>query len=454
MKTVIVGDGKMGYALSMQLSAEGHDVTVIDREPRALLQSDNNQDVSCLSGDGFNLNVLRDAQVDLCDMLIAVTGDDKANLLCCLMAKQIGAAHAIARVREPELTATMQSMKEALGIDMICNPDLEAATEIRRILRLPSAAKVDLFARGKVETVEIKLPEGCPIDGMSVSEVSARVRMNMLICAVQRGDDVYIPGGNFVLEAGDHISITASPHTIIKFISFVGIQTHKIKNLIIAGGGSGAYYLAQFMLDAGAAVKLIVSDAAQAEELAERLPKAVVINGSAINRELLLEERLDNADALVAMTDYDEENVIIAMHALGINVPKVITCIHHAYFGSMLDRAGIDCVVIPNQIAASRIMSYTRAIHNSLGSNVRALSRLADGKVEALEFYVSPSFSATGIPLSELSIRRDLLIACISRDGKLIFPHGVDVIMPRDKVIVVAKSGDRVLSDLEDILVE
>lgn len=454
MKIVIVGDGKMGYALSMQLSEEGHDVTIIDRDPHALEQSSNNQDVSCLAGDGLSLSVLREAQVEDCDMFIAVTSDDKTNILCCTIAKRIGAAHTVARVQDQGLMSTMTETRESLGIDLVCNPELESATEIRRILRLPSAARVDFFARGKVETVEIKLPDGCPIDGLSVSEVSARFKMNMLICAVQRGEEVFIPGGNFVLSSGDHVSITASPQTIVKFIGFVGIHTQKIKNVIIAGGGSGAYYLAQWMLDAGASVKIILPDASEAEALAEALPRAVVIKGSAINRELLHEERIDNADALVVMTDYDEENVVIAMHGMNSEVPKVITCINHAYFGAVLDRAGIDCVVTPNLIASNRIMSYARSIQNSLGSNVRALSRIADGKVEALEFYVSPGFSATAIPLAQLSLRRDLLLACIIREEKLIFPHGNDVILPYDSVIVIARAGDRVLNDLEDILLK
>jgi len=450
MKIVIVGNGKIGFSLSHQLSKEGHDIVIIDSKNSALRHSMDTQDVFCIEGNGVSKSVQIEAGVPNADLLIAVTSFDEINIICCLIAKKLGAKHTIARVRDPEYVRDLNFIRDELGLSMSINPELAAAQEIARILRFPSAMKVDFFANNKVELIEYRIGEQCPLAGKALYTLPGTFHVKILICAVQRNNQVIIPDGNFVLEVGDRISITSSPKEITAFFHAIGMVKQKIKSVIIVGGGRISYYLALQLLEMKMSVKILELNEERCQTLAELLPKAMVLHADGSDQEVLMEEGIADTDAVVALTGLDEENVVISMFAASENVSKVITKINHLTLGTFLERAGIDCAITPNIIAANRIVHYVRAMQNSLGSNVEAMTKVVDNKVEALEFRVREKFRGKNIPLKDISLKKGLLIASIIRGGRLIFPGGNDSIQVRDNVIVVTTRDG--LQDLNDIL--
>ncbi len=450
MKIVIVGDGKVGQALTGRLAEEGHDLVVIDSSPEALRTSVEVHDVMGISGNGASYAVQKEAGVEDADLLIAATSGDELNLLCCMVANKIGARHTIARVRNPDYADQLVMMKEEFGLSMAINPELAAATEIARMLRFPSALKLDSFARGMVELVEIKVKEDSPLLGQALFSLSSHLGIRILICAVKRGDEVYIPTGSFVLQQGDKITLTANPAQLDSLFRKLGIYRHKIHRVMVVGGGRIAYYLAKQLLRLGMSVKIIEQDAARCEQLSEALPKAHIILGDGTERELLEEEGIADMDALVAVTGMDEENIIISMYAGTLGLAKVVTKINRMSFQEILDSAGIESVISPKGITVNQIVRYVRAMQNSQGSNVETLHRIVGGRVEALEFSAGYCPGLTGIPLKDLRTRKNLLIACIIRGRQTIYPGGNDAIEEGDSVVVV--TTEHQLKDLRDIL--
>ena len=430
MKIIIVGDGKMGFALSQKLSGEGHDIVMIDENPDVLRLSSNTQDVGCICGNGVDIDIQKEAGVSTADLMIAVTSRDEVNIICCLLAKKLGARHTIARVRGPEYIKSTLFMREELGLSLSVNPEMAAAAEISRILRFPSAMKVDFFSKGKVEIVEFRVGPGSPLNGVALRDLQARFKVKVLVCAVQRGDAVQIPGGSFTLQEEDLVSITGAPPDINQFFRNTGLLAQKTRT--------------------GIRVKVVEIDPQRCETLAEALPKAMIIQGDGSDRELLQEEGIDDVDALAALTGLDEENVVVSMYARSRGVGKVITKINHISFGEILGKAGIECVVTPHMIAANFILRYVRAMQNAPGSRVEALSRIIGGRAEAVEFRANQDFAGIQLPLCKLRLKKDLLVACIIRDNRVIFPSGNDCIQPRDGVIVVTTR--ETLEGLNDIL--
>lgn len=450
MKIVIVGDGKVGYTLTEQLAREGHDIVVIDSSQQALQNSMNALDVIGIRGNGAALEVQMEAGVNRADLLIAVTSSDELNLLCCIVAKKIGARHTIARVRNPEYTKQLVLMKEEFGMSMFINPEFLAALEISRILRFPSASKIDSFAKGRVDLVEIKINENSPLDGYPLHTLYEKYKVKVLVCAVQRGERVFIPDGNFVLRSGDRISITASPAEIESFFRSIGIVSHKVRSVMIVGGGRITYYLARQLLELGIKVKIIEIDRERCDKLCEMLPDADIIHGDGTSEELLLEEGIENTDAFVALTDMDEENIILSMYAASKSEGKIVAKINRISFLEIIENSGIESVISPKYLTANQIIRYVRALRNSLGSKVETLYRIVNNKAEALEFKVGERARVIGKTLTQLELKENLLIACIVRKGRIIIPRGSDQIEHDDSVIVVTTNSS--LRDLDDIL--
>ena len=450
MKIIIVGDGKMGFALSQKLSGEGHDIVMIDENPDVLRLSSNTQDVGCICGNGVDIDIQKEAGVSTADLMIAVTSRDEVNIICCLLAKKLGARHTIARVRGPEYIKSTLFMREELGLSLSVNPEMAAAAEISRILRFPSAMKVDFFSKGKVEIVEFRVGPGSPLNGVALRDLQARFKVKVLVCAVQRGDAVQIPDGSFTLQEEDLVSITGAPPDINQFFRNTSLLAQKTRTVMIVGGGKTSFYLCRLLGEMGIRVKVVEIDPQRCETLAEALPKAMIIQGDGSDRELLQEEGIDDVDALAALTGLDEENVVVSMYARSRGVGKVITKINHISFGEILGKAGIECVVTPHMIAANFILRYVRAMQNAPGSRVEALSRIIGGRAEAVEFRANQDFAGIQLPLCKLRLKKDLLVACIIRDNRVIFPSGNDCIQPRDGVIVVTTR--ETLEGLNDIL--
>ncbi len=451
MRIIIVGCGKVGLTITEQLSLENHDITVIDASADVIHDVTNNFDVMGVVGNGASYMVQKEAGIEKTDMLIAVTHSDELNLLCCLIAKKAGNCSTIARVRNPLYNNEISFIKEELGLSMTINPEYAAATEIARILRFPSAIKIDTFAKGRVELLKFMIPENSVLHNSSLIEVAGRIKSDVLVCAVERGEEVVIPNGSFRLQQGDVISIVASPRNAKDFFEKIGFDTHQVKDTIIVGGGTIAYYLAEQLLNMGIGVKLIEKDRSRCEELSELLPKAVVINGDATNQDVLIEEGVSYCESFVSLTGIDEGNIFLSLFARN-SCPKakVITKINRISFDDIIHTFNLGSLIYPKNITAEYIIRYVRAMQNSIGSNVETLYRIIENKAEALEFLISAEAPVIGIPLENLQIKENLLIGCINRGGKIMIPNGKTEIQLGDTVIII--TTQKGLHDVRDIL--
>lgn len=453
MKIVIVGDGKVGFALTQQLAREDHDIVVIDSNKMVLKESQQMLDIQVVHGNGASPVVQRTANVGESDLMIAATSADEINLLCCIVAKKLGCSHTIARVRNPEYYGQFFLLKDELGLNLMINPERATASEIFRLLQFPSFLKRDAFAKGRVEIVEVVLRQGSHIVGKLLSELYHAVKVKVLVCAVERENDVIIPDGSFRLQAGDKLYVTASSGDLARLIRSLHLGQKKIKSVMIIGGSRIAVYLAMALIDEGVDVKLIEIQKERCKQLAELLPKAAVIFADGSDRSILDSEGIGQTDAVVTLTDIDEENLIVSMYANYLKVPKVITKINRTEYTEVFQDKGIDCVVSPKELCTNDIVRYVRAMGNRTGGAVVALHRIVDEKAEALEFRATESFRGLGKKLSALKLKPNILLSCINRRGKIIIPSGNDIIEKGDSVIVVT-IADRFINDLNDILDE
>ncbi|HIT19214.1 MAG TPA: Trk system potassium transporter TrkA [Candidatus Fimivivens faecavium] len=450
MKIVIVGDGKVGFALTAQLAQEGHDIVVIDNNKKVLQESAEQLDVMVVHGNGAGVKAQKQAGVEDADLLIAATSADEINLLCCIVARKLGSAHTIARVRNPEYVEQIYFLKDELGLSMTINPERAAAREISRLLQFPSFLKRDSFAKGRAEIVEMVIKEGSVLEDKLLSELYQIAKVQVLVCAVKRGGRAYIPDGSFRLMRGDRIFVTAPTHNLARLIKHLGLQTQKIREVILVGGSSIAYYLAMDLFLNGIRVKIIESQADRCLELAELLPKAMIIHGDGANQSVLLAEGIEKTDAVVTLTNLDEENFLVSMYANYLKVPKVITKINRTEFNDIFQDKGIDCVVSPKLLTANDIVRYVRAMQNKTGDSMITLHRIADDMAEAMEFPVTEETRHLGETLIRIRLRPNILIACINRRGKIIIPKGDDTIELNDTVIVVTTAEQRI-NELNDI---
>ena len=449
MKIIIIGAGKIGLTLAGYLSQEDNDVTLIDTNPDTIANAVNAYDVNGITGNGVNFETQQEAGMRHADVVIATTYSDEINMLCCLVAKKNGVKRAVARIRDPEYSRQFIYLLDKMGLDMVVNPELETAREIYRLLRYPAAIGIDTFAKGRVDMAEMIVPEGSVLAGLSIRDIPKKLATRILVCAVQHGEEIYIPKGEHTLYAGDRIHFTASHDHLFNF--FKKVDHHeKIKNVLIIGGGRIGYYLARLCIEAGMSVKIIERDRDTASELTELVPKARVILGDGTDLNLLEEENFGAADACVAVTGIDEENIIISLYAKSQKTQKIITKVSKTSLTNMLESVGLSSIVSPKTVTANLILSYVRAMQSNEESNVQTLYKLVDDKVEAVEFYVSRKSDVTGIPLKDLRLKKDVLICCIIRNNNVIFPGGTDMILPGDNIIVTTTQEK--IADLDDIL--
>lgn len=451
LRIIIVGCGKVGHALTEQLAREGHDVTVVDTNENVIRGVSEVFDVMGIRGNGASMSVLDEAGIRQADLVVAVTGSDELNLLCCTVAKKVGGElSAIARVRNPDYSEELPYLRQQLGLSMIVNPEWEAAREISRLLSRPEALTVNAFAKGHAELVSLRIPEGNRLDGRSVRELSTIFRFDFLVCAVEREGVVVIPDGAYRLRAGDDVTIIASRRDVHRIFESIDMRSKAVKSCMIIGGGKSSYYLARQLLDQRVDVKIIEASRARCEELSALLPSAQIVCGDGGDEALLREEGISSAEAFVALTGLDEENILLTLFAKRVPGLKTITKINRITFSDVIDSLKLGSVVYPKNITAETIIAYVRAKQNSIGSNVETLYHMFDNRVEAIEFHVSGDSPVIGIPLMDLRRKDGLLIACINRGGKIIFPRGQDMIMQGDTVIVVTTHTG--FGDLSDIL--
>lgn len=448
MKIIIVGDGKVGYALSDNLSREGHDVTIIDSNDDVLKKSVESLDVFTIRGNGASMSVLREAGADEADLVIAATSTDEVNMLCCLFAKRLGAKHTIARLRNPDYDEQMMTMKEEMGLTMTINPEQTTAKEILRLISFPSAANIGTFAEGRVSVVEYKVPPDSPMAGLTIADMQSKYASDVLICAVNREGKVYIPNGSFVIQEDDYIHIAGTHASISAFLRHYGQYEKKIRSVMLVGGGLIAFYLSKMLTDSGYSVKIIEKKVEKCEELCETLPQALVIHGDGTDQELLDSEQVAHMGAFVALTDMDEENLIMSMYAAYKGVPKVIAKINRTGYTDVIKKSGIHSVISPKNITANHIVRFVRRMGNQKGSYIKTLYRIVE-QVEVVEFVASKSTRYLGVPLAELPLKKNLLITAIVRGDELIIPKGMNKILEGDRVIVITTMKQ--LEDLNEI---
>ncbi len=451
MKIIVVGCGKIGATIIESLIAEGHDITVIDKEPSVVSSAVELYDCMGICGSGTDCITLCDSGVADCDLFVSVTGSDEFNMLSCFMAKRLGAEHTIARIRNPEYNDhDLVFLRRELGLSMAINPELLAAREIFNTLQLPSAVKIEPFSRRSFEMIELRVREDSPIDGMSLIEMRKEYKQKFLICAVRRGGEVFIPDGNFVIKSGDHIGITAAPSEIQKLFKALGLAKKRARTIMILGASRTSYYLSKMLLDSGSTVKVIDQSAERCAEFCDTLPGAIIINGDGAHQEVLAEEGIEASDAFAALTGIDEENILLSLFAKSQNVSKVVAKINRDEFSSLAEQIGIESIVSPRKTIANVLVGYARGLQNSMGSKMETLYKIMDGDAEALEFNIQQENALTGVPLKELRLKKNILVAGIIRARKPFIPTGDDCIMVGDMVIVLA-AGHRI-NDITDII--
>lgn len=437
LSIIIVGCGKVGSTLIEQLSKEGHDITIIDKNAQKVQELTNLYDIMGIVGNGASYSTQMEAGIEETDLIIAVTESDELNLLCCTVAKRVGNCAAIARVRTPDYSKEVNYLREKLGLAMIINPELEAAKEMARILYLPTTLEVNSFAHGQAELIKFKIPEGNVLDGVEIMSLGRSISTKVLICAVERDGAVYIPSGNTKLHKDDVISVVASRKLVKSFLEDIGFRTKRVRDTMIIGGGKAAYYLAVQLLHMGISVKIIESDRERCEVLSALLPKAIIINGDGTDEELLKEEGIEETQSFVPLTGIDEENVMLTLYARQVSDAKVITKLNRIQFRDVIGQLDLGSVIYPRYITSEAIIAYVRAKKDSKNSNIETLYHMFDHRVEAIEFLVEKESEVTDIPLMDLSLKKNLLISFINRNGTIIIPGGNDCIKVGDTVMIV-----------------
>ena len=452
MKIIIVGCGKVGATLAEQLSNEGNDIVIVDKDAEKVQDISNACDIMGVVGSGSSHNVQLEAGIREANLLIAVTGSDELNLLCCMFARKAGHCHAIARVRNPSYSHELDFIKKQIGISAIINPEMAAAKEISHLLRFPGASKIDTFAGGRVRLIKFALTEQQGLDGVAIHEIPARLKSDILVCAVERDGGVIIPNGNFVLQNGDQVTFLATQEKAHEFFQRINMPVRPVRNALIVGGGAIAYYLSQELLENHVRVRIVERDPARCNVLAESLPEAQILNEDGSNRDFLLSEGLESTEAFVALTNIDEENVLLTLFAKKHSKGKLVTKINRLEFDDILAGLDLGSIVYPKYMTCDYIVQYVRALQNEAGNNIKTLYRILDDRVEALEFTVHEESRATGVPLSQLHLKKNLLLCCITRGDNILIPRGGDQIQVGDNVIVVTLEHG--LHDLRDIVEE
>ena len=441
MKIIIAGAGKVGRSVAALLAQEGHDITIIDKDPDTIQELSNELDVICVEGSATNPEVLREAGAEKADLLLAATEQDEVNMICGISARKLGTAHVISRVRDPEYLHQTEFLREALGLSVLVNPEYECAKEISRTLRFPGAVRVDAFSKGSVEIAELKIPEGGKLAGLALKELPKRFGAKVLVSVVERGGDALIPNGNFELRAGDRLSVTGDSRELRRFFTAIGEYKRPVRRVMLMGGGRSSVYLTRMLQENGISVTVVERDRERCDQLCDLIPEAHVVCGDATNSDVLQEDGLSSADAFVALTGDDEDNIITSLYAKNRGISKVVVKVNRDYLSEIIENVGLSSVVSPKEIVSQQLARYVRAMSNSLGGSMETLYRLADGKVEALEFKVSADSACVNIPLKDLKLRPNILICALIRGSKSIIPDGNSRILPGDHAVIVTAAG-------------
>ena len=451
MNIIIVGCGRVGRSIAEQLNTEGHSITVIDVNPAELDKIYDSENIMAIQGNGATMPVLNEAGIGDCDLLIAVTAADELNLYTCLLAKNAGVQSTIARVRNPEYINDVNIIKDDLKLSLAINPEFACAAEIARLVKYVGIKSIRSFAGGQIDLIKIVVKENSPLANKRIADCASLLKGESRFCFVERGDDLFIPDGEFVLRPGDEISFVAAAQAASKLLKSLGVISGKARSAMILGGSKIGFYLAKILRDAGLSVKVFEKEPRRCEELSEDLPGVLIFNGDAMDEDLLISEGIERADVVVCLMDTDEENLLASLYAKQVNPnAKVVTELGNLKFRSVVDSLPLDSIIRPKHLTGQFIIRYVRGMQNTIGNNVETMYNISRNRAEALEFRVREDSAVTGVPLSKLNLKKDLQIICIGRKGKIITPGGNDTIEKGDSVIVITKHKG--LTDLTSIL--
>lgn len=450
MRIIIVGCGKVGLSLTARLNEEGHNITVIDIDGDKVRRAATMYDVMGVEGNGTSYQVLQKADIENADILIAVTHSDEVNLLCCVIARKTN-CRTVARVRNPIYSEEYSIIQQKLGIALIINPEKSAALDIKQLLQFPTAIEVDEFLDGNIELIRFRVTEDSVLNGVQIKDSGVRGN-GILVCVAERNGESFVPDGYFTVQKGDILSVLIIAETARKELQRIGVSEGKVKNVAVIGGGGMAVYLAKLLINAGIRVKLIERNRQRCDELTEQIPEATIIFGDGVSQELYKEEHLDQADAVVAATDMDEENIVFSLFAKQNSVSRVITKVSHAGYGSIVDQLQLDGLFNPLDVAADHIIRFVRGMAGTDSSAVESLYRLNGGNAEAIEFRLSASSALFEKTLQELPIKKNTIIAAVIRNGKIMIPGGSDHLATGDRVIIVTTNkGYRIIDDIMSV---
>ena len=449
MKIIIVGIGKLGEYLAKNLVAENHEVTLIDLDFSMNKDIINNEDLNYISGNGLDINILSEAGISETDLLISVMEQDEQNTMCCLLGKKLGAKHTIARIRTPEYSNSVELLKDDLGLSMTINPERLTANHIARILSIPNALDATIFFKGRIQMISLMVKENNILEGLTITGLSKKLYGRIIVCAIERNNEIIIPRGNTKIQTNDILHITGTPVDINEFLKYADLSD-KTKKVIISGGSNTAIYLAKSLIAMDMKVKLIEIDEARCELLSELLPEALIINGNVSNQNLLYEEDIENCDAFISLNSIDEENIVYSMFATSLNVPKVIAKVNHINLDGIIEKADINTIITPHKIATTQIVKYVRAMQNSEASSCESIYKFDDDKFEMLEFNIKKDFKQLNTKIKDLILKDGVLIIAILRGKNIIFPSGDDEIRLKDTIVVV--DSESKIKDINDIL--
>ncbi len=441
MKIIIAGAGKIGRSVAGILAEEGHDITVIDHDGALIQEISNDLDVICVEGSATDAETLREAGAADADLLMAATREDEVNMVCGISARRIGTKHVIARVRDPQYLREANFLREALGLSVIVNPDYECAKEISRILRFPGAARVDAFSCGSAEIAEHRVEAGGVLDGLELRQLGQKLGAKVLVSVVEREGEAIIPNGAFVLRGGDRLSVTGASGELRRFFVAAGAFSRPVHRVMLVGGSRIAVYLARMLLEAGMSVTIVERERERCDQLCDLVPQAHIVCGDATRSDVLLEEGIGTADAFVSLTGEDGDNIVTALYARTLKVGRIVAKVNREHFTDILEDSGLDSVVTSKDLVAQQISRYVRAMNNSVGSSMETLYRLADGRIEALEFPIGEASALVGIPLRSLKLKPNTLIGTVIRGSRSFPPDGDTALQPGDHAVIVARTG-------------
>ena len=455
VKVIIVGGGKVGELLCADFSNTFDEVTIIDTNERRVEKLVETYDINGLIGNGANSDILLEADAANADMFISVTTSDEINMIACIAAKQIGAKYTIARIRNPEYSKTKEFIKQSLGIDLMVNPEFEAAKQLFYMLKYPTAIKVESFSNNKFNILEVIIDNNSILKGISLIESKNYIDFPSLVCLVERHGNVFVPRGNYVFEVGDKVHITASNKNLKKFYKLLGNKDNlekKITSSLIIGASKIAYYLVDFLQKASFYTKVIEIDKEKAIALSETYPEIDVIWADGSDRDTLIEEGIQTFDSCISLTGLDEENIIINLYADKLGIKKTVAKVNRASLKQIAEDIGQYSYITPKEIVGNIIKKYTKSLQGSRASDIENFYRIANSKAEVIEFKITSDHSRViGTKLKDLNINNNTLIAFIIRNNKQIFPNGDDEIKVNDNVVVV--NYQQKLEHIDDILV-